>query len=102
MKGFTESITCYLTFRLFCNLKTHWSPAGASLSNLKTWIIYYTKQQNKVYGSKLYNEYDSNHLGVQEIKPIYDQNSKKVELNEDGVNYTLFKYSYDDFSLLFK
>ena len=49
------------------------------VDDLKTWIISYTKQQNKVYGSKLYNEYDSNHLGVQEIKPIYDQNSKKVD-----------------------
>jgi len=49
------------------------------IDDLKNWIISYTKKQYNIYGSKLYNEYDTNHLSVNKTEPLYNQNSKKVD-----------------------
>ena len=49
------------------------------IDDLKNWIISYTKKQYNIYGSKLYNEYDTNHLSVNKTEPLFNQNSKKVD-----------------------
>jgi pyruvate/2-oxoglutarate/acetoin dehydrogenase E1 component/TPP-dependent pyruvate/acetoin dehydrogenase alpha subunit len=49
-----------------------------SIDDLKNWIKSFIKDQNEVYGSKLYNEYRTNHKNVKRIDPIFP-NSKKVD-----------------------
>ncbi|MBL6647856.1 MAG: transketolase [Flavobacteriaceae bacterium] len=48
------------------------------IDDLKNWVKSFIKDQNEVYGSKLYNEYETSHKNVERIDPIFSQ-SKKVD-----------------------
>ncbi len=48
------------------------------INDLKDWVKSFIKDQNEVYGSKLYNEYITRHKNVEKIDPIF-LNSKKVD-----------------------
>ena len=48
------------------------------INDLKDWVKSFIKDQNEVYGSKLYNEYKTSHKNVERIDPIF-LDSKKVD-----------------------
>lgn len=48
------------------------------INDLKDWVKSFIKDQNEVYGSKLYNEYITRHKNVEKIDPIF-LSSKKVD-----------------------
>jgi pyruvate/2-oxoglutarate/acetoin dehydrogenase E1 component len=60
-------------------LRTLLNENSTYIDSLKNWIVSFSTEQNKIYSSKLYNEYNTNYKSVKKIDPIYSSESKKVD-----------------------